>query len=139
MLAYALVLSGTTAIASTLVRAATRLRRSPLRRCPLCHSDAIRESRRESVPGLKFRLEQQCGQCGTWRRFMATEFAARKHDHRLDADRRAIADRADRMERDAMASDTREFAAALRCDVTGAEDFLAATKPYGTSITGLEQ
>jgi hypothetical protein len=140
MLAYAIVLScGTTAFASTLARAAGRFRRSPLRRCPLCASDAVRESRRETIPGLQFRVEQQCGQCGTWRRFTTTQFAARRQDRRFEADRRAIADRADRLEHDAMASDTRAFAAALRCDVTGAEDFLAATKPYGTSITGLEQ
>ena len=100
-------------------------RRSTLRRCPLCGSNACGEFGYELIDGLQVRAQQQCGQCGVWRQNVAAPRAVRRHERRLEADRRHIRRSAERLEHSRELSETHAFVVALRDDVVGAEDLLA--------------
>ncbi len=78
------------ALAVTLVTALRRRRRDPLRHCPRCAADAVRASELIVIDEWQTLVGVQCGQCGVWRRILATERAMRLHRKRLGNDRRAI-------------------------------------------------
>jgi hypothetical protein len=110
-------------------------RRSTLRRCPLCGSQAIGEFEYEMVDGLHARARQQCGQCGVWRQIVTAVWVVGRHERMLEADRSHIRRFAERLERSRVLSETNAFVAALRDDVVGAKDMLALL-PADTSARG---
>lgn len=81
-----------------------------LRLCPMCGADAVGDFACVHIDLVESWVELCCGQCGTWRRLVATRAAVRRYERALDRDRRAIARRLRRLE----SGDARALTAALR-------------------------
>jgi hypothetical protein len=118
---FALAAAGLT----KLRRLCRRRRRSPLRDCPLCGSEAVGTFEYDVIDGLRARVLQQCGACGVWRRTVSSLYAAARHERTLEADRKAIRNSAAQLACNGVESETNAFVAALHDDVVGADDLLA--------------
>ena len=84
-----------------------------LRCCPICGGDAVEDFACLHIDLVESRIELRCGQCGTWRRLVATRAAIRRYERRLARDRRSIEKRLRRLE----CSDVRALASALRNEI----------------------
>jgi hypothetical protein len=76
------------ALARTLVSA--RSARRQLRRCPVCHGDALRDVRDERISEVSSQVSLQCGECSTWRRLVANHADFVWEVKTLDRDRRLM-------------------------------------------------
>ena len=86
---------------------------SRLRRCPLCGADAVEDVDCLHIDLVESRIELCCGQCGTWRRLVASRAAIRRYERVLDRDRRAIRRRLRRLE----SGDVQALTSALRNEI----------------------
>jgi hypothetical protein len=84
-----------------------------LRRCPICGADAVEDFASLHIDQVETRIELCCGQCGTWRRLVATRAAVRRYERALDRDRRAIEQRLRRLE----STDVSALTTALRKEI----------------------
>ena len=110
-----------------------RRRRSPLRGCPLCGSEAVGAFDYDVVDGLRAQVVQQCGACGVWRRTVSSLYHAVRHERRLNADRKAIRSSAERLATSRVETETSAFAAALT-GVVGADDLLALIRADASAL-----
>lgn len=114
-----------------------RAERMALRACPVCAAVAVRASDAEELDGGRVRLQLQCGQCGTWRRALASASDIAAYGRALQRDQRRLGDEAFRLVRLRLRRDLAAFSRTLRWDVVGAEDFLArarCTLPRGRGL-----
>jgi hypothetical protein len=107
--------------------------RGRLRRCPLCHADAIRDLEAEMTDSTHACVGLQCGECATWRRFVAPQAELTWEVKRFESDRRLISDQAQRLSVDRRERSVEAFAALLEHDIVGAEDFLAFVRRSHTA------
>jgi hypothetical protein len=98
-----------------------------LRRCPLCHADAIRDVRAEAIDPTKARVWLQCGECATWRRVVTTHHAFTWEVRTFERDRRLISDLAQRLSAERRERALEAFTTTLARDIVGADDFVART------------
>lgn len=110
-----------------------RADRRRLRVCPVCAAVAVRATAAEEAGSGRVRLGVQCGQCGTWRRAVASEPDVEAYERALKRDRRRIGDDAVRLVRKRARRDLEAFVRALRYEVRGADDFLARARRSGAS------
>jgi hypothetical protein len=103
--------------------------RRKLGSCPLCASRAIRDSGSETLSFIEARIWLQCGQCGTWRQFVANIADQQAHQRRIKRDLRRIRNQMLRLETERRWLDMQAFIALLRSEIVGAGDFLAWTRP----------
>jgi hypothetical protein len=99
------------------------------RRCPICGEDAVQATESRAIDSFRVMVGVQCGQCGVWRRVVATEADMSAVVRRVQRDRRCISSCALRMTRARARGEIRAFIAVLRSEIAGADDFLAATRP----------
>jgi hypothetical protein len=88
-----LILGGMAAVlAVVLVRtlASARSARRQLRRCPVCHGDALRDVHDERLSEESSQVSLQCGECSTWRRLVANHADFVWEVKALDRDRRLM-------------------------------------------------
>jgi ribosomal protein S27AE len=119
---------GMVALLLGLVIVALRAQRAEgraLRVCPVCGASAVRAQAAEALRGGLARLHLECGQCGTWRRTVATAAEVETQERALLRDRRRIDADALRLVRSHMRGDLDAFTRTLRRDVVGADDFVA--------------
>jgi hypothetical protein len=108
--------------------------RRTLRTCPVCAAVAVRTSAAEALAGGLVLLRLQCGQCGTWRRSVATLAESQAHERAVGRDRRRIGDEETRLVRRRARRELEAFAHALRREVTGPDDFLIRARRHGPSL-----
>jgi hypothetical protein len=77
------------ALLARTVSDAHRARRR-IRRCPVCHADALRVVRDERIDETRTQVSLQCGECATWRRLVANHVDFVWQVKALDRDRRLI-------------------------------------------------
>jgi hypothetical protein len=70
--------------------AAAHSARRQLRRCPVCHGDALRDVRDERISEVSSQVSLQCGECSTWRRIVANHADFVWEVKALDRDRRLM-------------------------------------------------
>jgi hypothetical protein len=83
-------MAGVLVVVCARVLTAARSARSELRRCPVCHGDALREVRDERLSEASAEVSLQCGECSTWRRLVANHADFAWEVKALDRDRRLI-------------------------------------------------
>jgi hypothetical protein len=64
--------------------------RRRLRKCPVCHADALRAVRDERIDETRTQMWMQCGECATWRRLVANHVDFVWQVKALDRDRRLM-------------------------------------------------
>jgi hypothetical protein len=70
--------------------AAARSDRRRIRRCPVCHADALRDVHDERISETRTQVWLQCGECATWRRLVANHADFVWHGKAVDRDRRLM-------------------------------------------------
>jgi hypothetical protein len=65
------VMAGVLVLVFARTFAAARSDRRRIRRCPVCHADALRDVRDERIDETRTQVSLQCGECATWRRLVA--------------------------------------------------------------------
>lgn len=80
-----------------------RHRRDPLGHCPVCTADAVGVVERQVRDQRRVALELRCGNCGTFRRVIASPALAELFELRLERQRVAMRELADRQERERIA------------------------------------
>jgi hypothetical protein len=108
--------------------------RRMLRTCPVCAAVAVRTSAGEALAGGLVLLRLQCGQCGTWRRSVATMAESEAHERAVGRDRRRIGVEETRLVRRRARRDLEAFTHALRREVTGPDDFVIRACRRGPSL-----
>jgi hypothetical protein len=114
-----------------IVALAIRSRRAAhrvLRRCPICEQDAVQAAESRPIDVFQVLVRLQCGQCGIWRQLVTTNTDLRGFARRLEHDRRVISSCAVRLTREATRRDVHAFIRLLRQQISGPDDFLAATR-----------
>jgi hypothetical protein len=84
------VMAGVLVVVFARTFAAARADRRRIRRCPVCHADALRDLRDERIDGTRTQMSLQCGECATWRRLVANHADFVWHVKALDRDRRLM-------------------------------------------------
>ena len=77
--------------------AAARAARAELRRCPVCHADALRDVRDERISEAIAQVSLQCGECSTWRRLVANHADFVWEVRALDRDRKLMCDQLEQL------------------------------------------
>src|SRR3954452_8104025 len=111
-----------------IIYTARRARRA-LRICRVCGGDAIRQRQSESAGIMLSSVSLQCGQCGVWRQLRVNEADAQAHGRRLERETRHIRRSMLQLEGERRVLEMRAFIGLLRTSITGADDFLASTRP----------
>jgi hypothetical protein len=111
---------------------AWRSGRRALRACPVCAAEAVRTSLAEELGGGLVTVRLQCGQCGTWRRGLATTRDVEVHERALERDRREIG----RLVRRRSRREVEAFARVLQSEIVGADDFLSRARPTASRGRG---
>ena len=83
-------MAGVLVVVFARVLTAARSARSELRRCPVCHGDALREVRDERLSEVSAEVSLQCGECSTWRRLVANHADFAWEVKALDRDRLSV-------------------------------------------------
>jgi hypothetical protein len=91
--------------------------------CRLCGGDFVNPTRWDAEGPDLWRVGLRCGACGHERETIVGPTAAQLFDQALDKGFDRIAETADDLERENMASWVETFSAALRRDLIDAEDF----------------
>ena len=108
---------------------AQAIARAALRRCPGCGSTGVRAAASDPIDLFDVRVDVQCGQCGAWRRLRTRRERLYGHTRAVARDKRRIERDASRLARRRAVAELEGFAAVLRSEIVGAEDFLARTTP----------
>ena len=116
-------------LAAMLAARSGRVAARALHRCPVCGEDAVQATESRAIDRFDVLVDLQCGQCGVWRRVVATPEDLSGLVRRIERDRRWISSCAQRMIRQRRQHEIEAFIGLLRREIGGAEDFLASTRP----------
>jgi hypothetical protein len=91
------VMAGVLVILCARIVADAHSARRRMRRCPVCHADALRAVRDERIDESRTRVSLQCGECATWRRLVANHADFVWEVKALDRDRRSMCARLEQL------------------------------------------
>jgi hypothetical protein len=83
-------MAGVLAVVFARTFASAHRARGKLRRCPVCHGDALRDVRDERISDVSSQVSLQCGECSTWRRLVTNHADLVWEVKALDRDRQRI-------------------------------------------------
>jgi hypothetical protein len=115
-------MTGVLAIVFARTFASAHAARSGLRRCPVCHADALRDVRDERTGEATGQVSLQCGECSTWRRLVANHADFVWEVKAIDRDRQLMCDQVEQLgvpERQLVCRDGRSTAAGRATRATG--------------------
>ncbi len=115
--------SATSALRRALAQEPAQPAPSGLSSCVLCRADAVSPVAWEPLRDDRWWMSLRCGACGVSRDVVVADVIAERYDDELIAAGRAMAEAAQRLERERLEAEAEAFVTALQRDLFDAADF----------------